>query len=97
MHAVIGRWTTDPSRAADLDRRLQDVILPLVAARPGFIAGYWTRDPETGRDHTTVLWDHEEHARDFKAVLDGQRRRAAELGVINDFLIVTHVLVYAGR
>lgn len=35
MHAVIGRWTTDPSRAAELDRRLQDVILPLGCAWRG--------------------------------------------------------------
>lgn len=94
MHAVIGRWATDPSRAEVLDRRLHDLVLPLIAARPGFVAGYWTRDPETGRAHTVVVWDTEAHARRFKAALDARRRCAAELGVVNDFLVVTDVLAH---
>jgi hypothetical protein len=94
---VIGRWTSDPSREDELERRLHEVILPLVTARPGFVAGYWTRDPETGRGHTTTVWDTVENARGFKAELDGDRRRAAELGLVNDFLIVTDVLAHARR
>lgn len=96
MYAVIGRWMINPSRVEDLDRQLHDVVAPRVAACCGFVAGYWTRDPETGRAHTTVVWDSEQAARNFKELLDGQRRRAAELGVINDFLVVTEVVVYAG-
>lgn len=94
--AVIGRWTTDPGRSAAVEHVLRARVGPLLAARPGFVVGYWMRDPETGRAHTTVLWQSEAHARAFKAELDGLRRSAAIHGVTNDFLVVTDVLATAG-
>jgi hypothetical protein len=95
MHAVVGRWTMDPRHVEEQDRELHDVIVPLVTARPGFVAGYWTRDLETGRAHTTIVWDSEESARDFKSMVDGRRQRAAQFGVTNDFLVITDVLAQA--
>lgn len=50
---------------------------PLVATRLGFVAGYWTRDPETGRAHITVVWESERAARNFKELLDEHRRHTA--------------------
>jgi hypothetical protein len=97
MYAVIGRWNTDPSREADQSRELRNVIVPMVTARPGFIAGYLSRDPETGRSHTTTVWETEESARDFKAMVDKCRQRAATFGVTNDFLIVTDVVAEVHR
>lgn len=94
MFAVIGRWATDPGHAERVDARLRDLVLP--ADRPGFVAGWWSRDPETGRTHTTVVWASEQHARRFKAELDGRRRRTAQLGAVNDYLVVTDVLAHAG-
>jgi hypothetical protein len=92
MNAVIGRWTTDQSRLEEQDRELHDVIVPMAKAHPGFIAGYWTRDPETGRTHTTIVLDSEESARSFKTTLDARRRQTAQVGITNDFLVVTDVL-----
>ena len=97
MYAVIGRWNMDPSREADQSRELRDVIVPLVMARPGLVAGCWSRDPETGRGHSTIVWETEESARDFKELIDESRQRAAAFGVTNDFLVVTDVLAEVHR
>jgi hypothetical protein len=97
MYAVIGRWNMDPSREADQSRELRDVIVPMVTARPGFVAGYWSRDPETGRSHTTIVWETEESARDFKELVDEGRQRAATFGVSNDFLVVADVVADVHR
>lgn len=95
MHAVIGRWSTDPARSEEIERRLR-AVARRVTARAGFRAAYWTRDPETGRVHTTVVWDTEANARGFKADLERHRRPVAALGLTDDFLIVTDVLASAG-
>ena len=97
MYAVIGRWSVDPSREDEQSRELHAVIVPMISGRPGFVAGYWSRDPETGRGHTTVVWETEESARDFKEMVDERRQLAATFGVTNDFLVVTDVLADAHR
>lgn len=95
VHAVIGRWSTDPARGGEIERRLR-TLAHGIASRTGFRAAFWSRDPETGRVHTTVVWDSEARARGFKADLERHRRRAAVLGLTDDFLIVTDVLASAG-
>jgi len=95
MYAVIGRWTVDQRLREEQDRELHDVIVPTVTAHPGFVAAYWTRDPETGRGHTTIVLETEESARAFKALVEGRRQRAADAGVTNDFLVITDVLAHA--
>jgi hypothetical protein len=97
MYAVIGRWSTDPERETDHHRDLREVLIPLVAARPGFVSGAWSRDPQTGRSHATIIWETEESALAFKALVDGSRRIAATLGVTTDFLVVTDVLAEVHR
>jgi len=52
---------------------------------------------ETGRSHTTIVWETEESARDFKEMVDESRQRAATFGVTNDFLVVTDVLAEVHR
>ena len=84
------------------DRELHDVIVPMVKTPPGFISGYWTRNPQMGRTHTTIVWESEESARDFKAMADGRRQgaarfRAARFGMPNAFLVITNVPADAGR
>lgn len=94
-YAIVGRWYADPTRAIDQDQELCDVIVPMVEGRPGLVAGYWTRDPESGRTHATILFDDQAAARAFKATLDAGRQRAATLGVINDYLIIADVITEA--
>ncbi len=95
MHAVIGRWTIDERLREEQDRELHDVIVPMVTAHPGFVAAYWTRDPESGRGHTTIVLDDEQSARAFKALVEARLQRAASAGVTDDFLVITDVLAHA--
>jgi hypothetical protein len=90
-YAIVGRWYADPHRTADQDRELDNAIVPMLRGRPGFVAGYWTRDLESGRTHATILFDDEGAARDCKAALDAGRQHAATVGITNDYLIVAEV------
>lgn len=92
MYAVISRWTTDRSRAEAQAQQLREGIVPMVAAHPGFVAGYWTRDPDSGRTHSTVVLETEESARTLKALIEADRQHAAAAGVINDFLVIADVI-----
>lgn len=91
--ALVGRWYADPAAAAD--RELREIVLPALRGRPGLVAGYWTRDPESGRTHATIVFDSEAAARAFKSTLDTLRRPAAALGVAEDYLLVTGVVAEA--
>jgi hypothetical protein len=97
QYAVIGRWSMDHSRAADQDRELADVIVPMVKAQPGFVAGYWARDPESGRTHSVIVLDDERSADNFREMVQSRRQHEAEFGVVNDFLVVADVVASAYR
>jgi hypothetical protein len=94
-YAVVGRWTMDPSRADEQDRELRDVIVPLVQSYPGFVTGYWTRDPESGRTHTVIVLESRQAACDFKDMVESRQQHRAEFGVVNDFLVITDVIASA--
>lgn len=59
MHAVVVRVTVSNSEASE--QRLRDEVVPRVASSPGFQAGYWTRDADSGL--AMVIFDSEENAR----------------------------------
>jgi hypothetical protein len=59
MHAVVVQVTVnDPENA---QQRLQSEVVPRVSSSPGFQAGYWTREGNTGL--SMVVFDSEENAR----------------------------------
>ncbi|MGH3516816.1 MAG: hypothetical protein ACRDQ7_05255 [Haloechinothrix sp.] len=94
MHAVVGIWTAAESQREEQDRGLREQILPLVKAFPGFVAGYWMRDQETGKGYTTIVLDSAESARRFKALVVGNARAQAEVGITNDVLATVRVLAH---
>lgn len=59
MHAVVVRVTVDNPEGAE--QRLRDEVVPRAASAPGFQAGYWTRDGQSGLSMT--IFDSEENAR----------------------------------
>jgi hypothetical protein len=59
MHAVVVRVTVNNSESSE--QRLRDEVVPQVSSAPGFQAGYWTRDGESGL--AMVIFDSEDHAR----------------------------------
>lgn len=95
MYAVVGVWTTAESQRDEQDRGLHDEVIPLVKSHPGFVAGYWMRDPETGKGHTTIVLDSKASAEAFMAVVAGRAQEQAQAGITNDLLAVTEVLAEA--
>jgi hypothetical protein len=87
----------DHSRAAEQDRELIDVIVPMVKTQSGFVAGYWARDPEAGRTHSVIVLDDARSAANFREMVQSRRRYEAEFGVVNDFLVVADVIASAHR
>jgi hypothetical protein len=59
MHAVVVRVTVSNRESAE--QRLRDEVVPQVSSAPGFQAGYWTRDGDSGL--AMIVFDSEENAR----------------------------------
>ena len=59
MHAVVVRVTVTDREGAE--QRLRDEVVPQVSSAPGFQAGYWTREGDSGL--SMVIFDTEENAR----------------------------------
>lgn len=95
MHAVVGIWTQAEDQRDEQALGLHNEVIPIVRAHPGFVAGYWMRDPETGKGHTMIVLDSEESATAFKALVTGRLQQAAQVGITNDLLAVTDVLAEA--
>lgn len=59
MHAVVTRVNVaDPESAQS---ELQEQVVPRVSQAPGFVAGYWTRDGNSGM--SMIVFEAEENAR----------------------------------
>jgi hypothetical protein len=59
MHALVVRVTVN--NPAGAQQRLQDEVVPRAVSAPGFQAGYWTREGNSGL--SMVVFDSEENAR----------------------------------
>jgi hypothetical protein len=59
MHAVVVRVTI--SNLEGSEERLRDEVVPRASGAPGFQAGYWTREGNTGL--SMAIFDSEENAR----------------------------------
>jgi hypothetical protein len=91
MHAVVGVWSMDESLSGARDRWLREEVVPMTRACPGFVAGYWTRDPETGRGHTFAVFAAQGFAADFKALVESRARESALAGLTQDVLALVEV------
>lgn len=59
MYAAVVRVTvSDPEGA---EQSLREEVVPRASGAPGFQAGYWTRDGQSGL--SMLIFDSEEHAR----------------------------------
>jgi hypothetical protein len=95
MYAIVGVWSTDEGRDEEQRRALEDRIVPLTRARPGFVTGYWMRDAETGKAHTAVVFADEESAEGFKRFVESRSQEAARAGMTADFCALVEVVAQA--
>ncbi len=92
MYAVVGIWQRDEQQSDAQLQVLREQIVPNVGRSPGFVAGYWTYDHSTGKDHTMIVLDSEEAALAFKAGVEGKSQNQAALGLTVELLTVVEVL-----
>ena len=59
MHAVVVRVAVDDPEASE--QRLREEVVPQASRAPGFQAGYWTREGNSGL--SMAIFDSEENAR----------------------------------
>ena len=62
MHAALVKVTIDPTLAESASDHLTTVVLPMVKAAPGFVAGYWL-EPVDGKAESMVFFETEAQAR----------------------------------
>jgi len=62
MHAALVAVRIDPEQADASRAALENQVVPMVKAAPGFVAGYWM-EPADDTGYSIVLFDSEEHAR----------------------------------
>jgi hypothetical protein len=97
MYAVVGIWNIDPSLRDKQDQGLHELVIPSVRNHPGFVAGYWMRDPHSGKGHSTILLDSEHSAQALKESVLGNTQNQAKAGITTDSLAVVEILAQAQR
>ncbi len=97
MRAVVGIWTRDAAQTEEQIRELRERIVPNVRQSPGFVAGYWTHDPVTGKDHTLLVFGNEEAAQRCKIGVEQNSQRQGEVGIQRDLLTVVEVVAETHR
>jgi hypothetical protein len=95
MQAVVGIWTMDELHRDEQNRLLHEEVVPLAKGQPGFVCGFWMHDPETGKGHTTIIFDSRKSATDFKTLVESRSQRAAQVGVTSDILTAVEVVADA--
>ena len=92
MYAVVGIWTLDEALHDEQLRALRDEIVPRTTRMPGFLHGYWTHDPETGKAHTLIVFSSSQAAHEYKALVSRRSQAAAQLGITSDILRTVDVV-----
>lgn len=95
MYAIVSVWTMAQGRLDEQLRELHDQVVPRVNRLPGFVAGYWNRDPVTGKAHGLAVFENEAEARHLKEFIQGATKRSAEFGMTYDSLALVEVLASA--
>ena len=62
MHAALVTVTIDPDQADAAQSALQEQVVPMVRAAPGFVTGYWV-DRSDGKGFSFVVFESEAQAR----------------------------------
>jgi hypothetical protein len=99
MHAIVGIFKMDRTKAAEQRVELHERIIPMVKQLPGLVAAYWSYDPETFRHYSHIVFETAEAARQLAAMVTSQARaaEASAAGVAIESLDVVEVIGEAHR
>ena len=91
MYAVAGTWALDRSLAAAQGQSLHTIVAG-VRNLPGFIRGFWSRDiAEPDVNVTYIVFETLQQAQDFRASVEANAPRQAEVGVSRTGLRIVEV------
>jgi heme-degrading monooxygenase HmoA len=95
VYAVVGKWVMDPNQRDAQQRVLQDEIVSMVKAAPGFVSAQWTRSV-SGDEHVSfVEFEDQASAERFADVVRSDPHRRDDHGVASSWLAVTEVIASA--
>ncbi len=63
MYAVIRRYQFDPLKSDEVNRKVRDILVPLVQKAPGFVGYYWL-DTGEGVGASVTVFENEAGAED---------------------------------
>lgn len=88
---MLGVWAADPARYDEQYAGLKNKVIPLIRDLPGFVQGLWRGDDDAGRRHTNLIFDTEQHARDFTDFMATERQGSANdvgIALLENFAVV---------
>ena len=88
MYALVSVWTMAEGPLDEQLRGLHSQVVPRLSKPPGFVAGYWNRDPVTRKAHGLTVFENEVEARRLKDFFQGDTKNAAEAGMTYDCLAI---------
>lgn len=97
MYAVVAVFNLERAWDEEQQRTVDEQLIPTTSEIPGFVSGYWMRDPAEPRTHVLTLWDTEEQARTFVGFVEGRRSEAEKAGVSYESVTVAQVIGEAHR
>jgi len=77
MHARISTYEGDPGKVDEAIGMIEGQVMPAAKAIPGFSAGYWMVDRDTGKAISVTLWETEEALRASEEAADKLRQEGA--------------------
>jgi hypothetical protein len=97
MHAAIGVFTHDKSRWEEQKQHLHARIIPMVKQAPGFVAGYWTYEPDTSKTVSFILFSTQAEAERFVGFVKNDVAGRGNNGVTLDSFTITSVVAEEAR
>ena len=92
MHAVIGIFKMDPAFYDQQLKGLKEMIIPMTKGHPGFRRGYWNYDRAAARSYSYIVFETDETARKFAAMVKEHNSRPNPVGVTLESLTVLELL-----
>ena len=80
-HATLATFRMDLTREAEQRGVLEHVIVPGVAASPGFVSGHWTLDRETSHSYVLLTFESADHAEAMASNVRGNAENQQAAGI----------------
>ncbi len=97
MYGVVAVFNLNRVWDEEQQRTVEEQLIPTTRQVPGFVSGYWMRDPAEPRSNVLTIWDTEEQTRTFIGLVRGRRPEAEKAGVGYESMTLVEVIGEAHR